>query len=587
MLLKSWRNDFGATCGRHEATSSGRGSTVWSYRTVLEQRIRERRQTLEEFAEYAEAFAREHGEVGTLGVRHLQRLVAGRGARGKPLGRVRPATARLLERIFGDSIETLLGEPETRSVASEVPTAAPRSDDRSTPQPTSAEPSTGAGIESPTADGVEASGDLLSAFDWLDQHTGWAPGTAKRKVRSRLSRLSAGDLLDRNARRSRIGRDAVAEALSEYYGRSLANGYSIHRARVDDCEVGTSLLTRPDWIDLASPLTPEGDALALTEQHSSPATNPIDPRRAVHRLAEATALGVRMINAPLYRLHDVDFTGDTVNGSLNLAPFVEYALTSDLLEGELLDAISQGQSIRPGELPLRDAYLPDLPGVLDLSARKCVGGVLALCAVARPADPYRGPADFALLVQERSGNVLNATGRLAVIPKGFHQPLKEARAEARIGSTLLRELEEELFGRAEVDGTSGEPRVAAPMHRSRLSDPMRWLLDEPGRLRRECTGFGFNLVSGNYEFASLVVIDDEEFWRRYGGDIEANWEASGLRLYSTLDRELLNQLIADEAWSNEGLFALLQGIRRLGESNDPRLDLPTVDAEFTTSASGR
>ena len=54
----------------------------------------------------------------------------------------------------------------------------------------------------------------------------------------------------------------------------------------------------------------------------------------------------------------------------------------------------------------------------------------------------------------------------------------------------------------------------------------------------ECTGFGVNLVSGNYEFASLVVIEDEEFWPRYGGDVEANWESAGLRLYSSLDRQL-------------------------------------------------
>ncbi|MCA1224929.1 hypothetical protein [Saccharopolyspora sp. 6M] len=311
---------------------------------------------------------------------------------------------------------------------------------------------------------------------------------------------------------------------------------------------------------------------------------PIDSRKAVHRLAEATALGVRMTNAPLYRLHDVDFTDDTVNGSLGLAPFAEYALTSDLLEGELLDATSRGKPTRSGELPLRDGYLPDVSGVLDMGARNCVGGVLALCAIARPADPYRGPADFALLVQERSGNVLNATGQLSVIPKGFHQPLKEARAETRIGSTLFRELEEELFGRPEVDGTSGT-RVAAPMHQSRLSAPMRWLLDEPGRLRAECTGFGLNLVSGNYEFASLVVIEDEDFWTRFGGDIEANWEASGLRLYSTLDRDLLNQLIADETWSNEGLFALLQGLRRLNEQDDPRLNIPEVMTTLTKSAS--
>jgi hypothetical protein len=81
------------------------------YRTVLEQKIRERRQTYEEFAEYVETFAREHKEPGTLGVRHLQRLAAGRGPGGKPLGRVLPTTARLLEQILGLSIDELLSSP--------------------------------------------------------------------------------------------------------------------------------------------------------------------------------------------------------------------------------------------------------------------------------------------------------------------------------------------------------------------------------------------------------------------------------------------------------------------------------------------
>lgn len=80
-------------------------------RTLLEQKIRDQRRTLEEFVEYAEQFAREHGEPGTLSLRHLQRLTSGRGRNGQPLGPVRAATARLLERIFELSIDELLAVP--------------------------------------------------------------------------------------------------------------------------------------------------------------------------------------------------------------------------------------------------------------------------------------------------------------------------------------------------------------------------------------------------------------------------------------------------------------------------------------------
>ncbi|MEU8633247.1 hypothetical protein AB0C38_13830 [Amycolatopsis sp. NPDC048633] len=81
-------------------------------RTVLELKLRERRQTLAEFVEDAERFARTFGEPGTLSVRHLQRLISGRKPDGSPVGRPRPATARLLERMLGLPIDDLLSSPD-------------------------------------------------------------------------------------------------------------------------------------------------------------------------------------------------------------------------------------------------------------------------------------------------------------------------------------------------------------------------------------------------------------------------------------------------------------------------------------------
>ncbi|WP_309110352.1 hypothetical protein [Saccharothrix sp.] len=91
-------------------------------RTVLEAEIRSRQMTFEEFVEYAENFARDHGEAGTLSLRHLRRLAAGRQSDGRPLGPVRPATARLLERIFGLSIDELLSAPDADARSAESAT---------------------------------------------------------------------------------------------------------------------------------------------------------------------------------------------------------------------------------------------------------------------------------------------------------------------------------------------------------------------------------------------------------------------------------------------------------------------------------
>jgi hypothetical protein len=417
------------------------------------------------------------------------------------------------------------------------------------------------------------------ALDRLDEHTGWEPGTARRCVASHLARLDTRDLHDRASRRGRIGQRRFAEALGGYY-RGRAGGHGTYSARYGPySESITSVLTHPGWLDLGCPLTAACDRLTLTNVTADRDTwlDEQTAGAATQRLAETLATGTRLIDMPLYRLLDINVRKGEIAGALGVTQFVRYALTMDLLESELTDALAADVSPRPRSLPLRDRYLPDLASVLSINSRLCAGGALALCAFARPANPYRGPADYVLLIQERSGNVVNAAHRLAVIPKGFHQPMTDFRADARISATLWREMEEELFGRADIDNTLAEPYAADPMHPSRLSEPMRWLMDNSEFWKIECTGFGFNLVSGNFEFACLIVVDTEEFWLRYGGQIEANWESMTLRQYSSQDSESINELARDPAWSNEGLFALLQGLRRLREIGGNRVDIPAIE----------
>jgi hypothetical protein len=418
---------------------------------------------------------------------------------------------------------------------------------------------------------------VVTALEWLDRHAGRPAGTSRREVAARLARLDLADLQDRASRRLGAGRRRVAEALGTYYGEGIGT-YGRYCATGDLLgEITTSILTCPTWLDLDTALGTSQDRLVLAnpaDEHLA-----LDGEAAGHaaqRLAETLEAHTRLVNLPLYRLLDIGVRPGEVAGRLGLTDFVHYSLTMDLLEGELLDALAAGSEPLPGSLPLRAKYLPDMRSVLEVTGRLCVGGALALCAIARPANPARA-ADYLLLIQQRSGRVVNTSGRLSVIPKGFHQPLTDLRGDAQVAVTLQREMEEELFGRDDVDGTIGDQRSADPLHPSRLSEPMRWLTGGAGRLRIECTGFGLNLVSGNYEFASLIVIEDEEFWDRYGGHIAANWEASALRQYSSLDAPLLTDLIRDDAWSNEGLFALLQGLRRLARTGGSRVELPAFD----------
>jgi tetratricopeptide (TPR) repeat protein len=90
-------------------------------RTLLEHLIRiERGETYEQFVTYAEEFARRNRLRGTLSLRHLLRLASGRKQDGSPVGKPRPATVDLLERIFGVPIGELLTPPKNESADRET-----------------------------------------------------------------------------------------------------------------------------------------------------------------------------------------------------------------------------------------------------------------------------------------------------------------------------------------------------------------------------------------------------------------------------------------------------------------------------------
>jgi tetratricopeptide (TPR) repeat protein len=95
-----------------KTASAGQRVNSRPARTLLEQLIRdERGETYEEFVAYAEDFARRHRLPGTLSLRHLLRLASGRKPDASPIGRPRPATAKLLESIFGVQVDELLAVP--------------------------------------------------------------------------------------------------------------------------------------------------------------------------------------------------------------------------------------------------------------------------------------------------------------------------------------------------------------------------------------------------------------------------------------------------------------------------------------------
>ena len=236
--------------------------------------------------------------------------------------------------------------------------------------------------------------NISGALSRLDQLAAWEPGTARRKVAARLVSLDRRDLLDRASRRSRIGQRGVAEALGQYY-RCQPGEHGRYAARCGPGgpEIVTSVLTCPGWLDLGCPLTAAHDRLTLAGP-AARADVPLDAGAAdaaAQRLAETLVAGTRFVDMPLYRLTGISIREGEIGGSLAITPFASYALTLDLLEGELADALAAGIPPEPGSLPLRDRYLPDLASVLGV-AGGCAPAGRWPCAPspARPT-PTAGP----------------------------------------------------------------------------------------------------------------------------------------------------------------------------------------------------
>jgi hypothetical protein len=387
-----------------------------------------------------------------------------------------------------------------------------------------------------------------------------------------------------------LPRQLVARELLAYYGHTALAACDLqpYTLAVGGQRLDLSVVTKPTWTNTAVPLvspgapnqarpgercTLVGDVLSTATIASPEVLSAAIARLASTLVARRSGAEPVMVNKPLYRLVDLTMARSHMEARFALDWFAHYALTYDLLEQELRMAV--GGNI-PNHLPLRDCLLASAADVANTSQRLCAGGFACLFAIARP-ESWSHPADFLVVVQRRSSRVLNLRGALSVIPKGFHQHLVSPRDDVALGVTVHREMEEELFGRIDFDEEAGRLALGLDPHNpTLLSTPARWLADN-GTYSAECAGVGLNLVTGNYDFACLVAIPQEEFWSRFGGACLPNWEADDIQTYSTADAEGIQALIADPRWSNEGLFALIEGLRRLSERFPERVSLPAME----------
>jgi hypothetical protein len=502
---------------------------------LLEELMHQRRWTREKTIEALERRARDLGVRDfSLSVRQLDRWLA-----GQLETRPRLAVCHVVEEEFGRPIEDLLSPY--------VP-AAPAGTHRQ----------------------ISGTGRLRTEefVSWLADHSDVDFTDLWNAVSDAAQQMEATAHHQRatvERARAAVGRCQIGDAVASYYGEP---DY-LYQADVGGRHLRLSVLARPSHRGLALPITDASGSEVVTDTEIVAPLLPQGVRAAVARLGAVEVDERVMVNDLLYRLTHMQITDTGIHPTFALMDFASYALTGDLLEEELVDHLAARSD---GSMPLRELYLPSVDRAWDFCSRYCAGGPACLTAIARP------DGDYALLVQQRSSRVLNVAGRLAVIPKAFHQPMVDSIAESAIGSTVERELEEELFGRADLDQLAAAAgRRAAPRHPLNLSAPGAWLLQNPDRWKLECTAFGVNLVNGNYEFACLLVIEDPSWWELHGHQVEANWETMRLRCWSTLDTDGLAKLAFEPNWSNEGLFAFIEGLRRLAVIGGDRVRLPSIE----------
>ncbi|MFJ9461014.1 XRE family transcriptional regulator [Kitasatospora sp. NPDC101447] len=257
---------------------------------------------------------------------------------------------------------------------------------------------------------------------------------------------------------------------------------------------------------------------------SEPEAGQALPLRAPGRSFDRYTQAVRYIaapslfeNRPSYRLTGVDWTADGSGElSFGLATYFDKLDVSEAIGHEFAAAAQRADSaVSWGALPLRRM----INDPFDLDLRAVVPAITTLLLRVRPS----GEATF-LLHWRDPGKVATAGGLYDTIPAGEFQPSTvmgdPAGPDFDLWRNIVRELNEELLGAPEYDGSSSRPL-----------DYDRWPLYRSlqraratGHLRAYCFGIGCDALTLAATIPSAIVIADSVFDELFGEVVQTNAE---------------------------------------------------------------
>ena len=339
----------------------------------------------------------------------------------------------------------------------------------------------------------------------------------------------------------------------------------------------TTIATKPQWLQPSVDL--DGD-----NEHYEPVRKcfgdevRVDARTVAERQLLLDARGVKIWNDPVYRLMGVDLQSGSLRANFCIDNYFRYRFANGGMQDELISAlavstfdVNAALERRDDVMPLRRVFMPDAEAVGSCGSRICAGGVNVLTALARGG----GDNDYGLILQKRSASVGSRQGQLTTIPGGHHQPTVSPRDEVRIAHTVRREMFKELFG---GDESSRRSRRLRHDWYKTACPAVAWLDDHEGSYDLCLTAFGYSLVTGSYSFSVLLAIHDTDYWRRFGGELRANWEVTDAvtPIVSSKNGEVEN-VLKDRSWTDYGLITFLEGLQRLKALRSNRVEIPVLE----------
>ncbi|MGR3935229.1 helix-turn-helix domain-containing protein [Streptomyces sp. BRA346] len=365
----------------------------------------------------------------------------------------------------------------------------------------------------------ESSAEATCVTDVADQQPKLPPGMVRQELPSEVAHSQNGW---REVRR-------YLNAHREQLSRSAAELYEPSQRMA-----GTPLLTTPEWVP-PEPVPLDRIRLVWADEPpdvlvdgSESATLPIRPLRTATSRFDRYTQAIRYIdrpalfeNRPSYRLTGVEWSDGGGQLTFGLGAYFDKLDVCEAIGHEFafasLERPGGADPVRRlwGALPLR--RMVDDP--FDPTVRAVTPAITTLL-IRRRRD---GSATF-LLHWRDPAKVATAGGLYDTIPAGEFQPgsvlSAQSPGELDLWRNIVRELNEELLGAPEFDGSSSRSLSDGQWPLFRALDRAR----AQGRVKVVCFGIGVDALTLAATIPSALVIDDEVFDQLFGEIAESNAE---------------------------------------------------------------